>query len=218
MLKITKKIIWNILNFLKLGAYVQLTLKSGLKDEGWFKSFYTKQSVDNHKKPIPWFTYSAIHFLQNRLKPHFDIFEYGCGNSTLWLAERVKSVDAVEGDKNWVEYLRPKMPKTVTITYHSVQEDENGKYAQAIAETSKLYDIVIVDGRDRNHCIIQSEKYLKEGGIIILDNSDRPDYQKGTDFLNERGYKRIDFVGNTPIVAMNSSTTIFYQPNNCLEI
>jgi hypothetical protein len=218
MFKAIKKIIWSVLNFFRLGAHVQLALKSNLKEEGWFKSFYTKRSVDDKGKPIPWFTYSAIHFLESRLKPHFEVFEYGCGNSTLWLAERVKSVDAVEGDKSWVEYLLPKMPTHVKIMYYPVQEEENGKYAQAITETGKLYDIVIVDGRDRNNCVINAVNYLKEEGVIILDNSDRPDYQKSIDFLIGRGFKKIDFIGNTSVVAMISSTTFFYKPNNCLNI
>jgi hypothetical protein len=218
MIKAIKKLVWSVLNLFKLGAYVQLALKSSLKDEGWFKSFYTKKAINAQGKPIPWFTYSAIHFLAARLKPEFEVFEYGCGNSTLWLAERVKSIDAVEGDKDWVEYLKPKMPSKVKIIHHLVKENENGKYAQAISETGKSYDIVIVDGRDRNNCVMQSERFLKENGILILDNSDRPDYQAGINFLLNKGYKKIDFIGNTSIVAMNSSTTIFYRPNNCLGI
>jgi len=218
MLKAIKKVAWSVLNLLKLGAHVQLALKSNLKEEGWFRSFYTKKAIDAQGKPIPWFTYSAIHFLENRLKSEFDVFEYGCGNSTLWLAERVRTIDAVEGDKAWVEYLKPKMPAKVQITHYAVQENENGKYAHAISETGKHYDVVIVDGRDRNNCVINAEKYLKEQGILILDNSDRPDYQIGINFMMEKGYKKIDFIGNTSIVAMISSTTIFYKPQNCLDI
>ncbi|MDX1903688.1 MAG: FkbM family methyltransferase [Thermonemataceae bacterium] len=218
MIKKIKKVVWQFLNFLKIGAHVQLALRSNLKDEGWFKSFYKKQAIDKEGQPIPWFTYSAVHFLSKRLDKSFEVFEYGCGNSTLWLAQRVKNVDAVEGDKDWIAYLQNKIPANVRLIYYPVEENQNGKYAQAISEMGKKYDLVIVDGRDRNNCVIQAEKFLGEKGVIILDNSDRPDYQTSIDFLLEKGYRKIDFIGNTAIVSIISSTSVFYKDNNCLGI
>ncbi|GAB4124441.1 MAG: hypothetical protein OHK0045_11660 [Raineya sp.] len=218
MWKKTKKIVWQLLNFIGLGAYIQLLLLSYLKDIGWVRSFHSKQSVDAQGKPIPWFTYSAIHFLEQRLSKNFDVFEYGCGNSTIWFAQRVRSIDAVEGDKIWFAKVQSQLPTNASVVLFEVQENEDGNYAKAIANTKKLYDIVIVDGRDRNNCIKNAQKYLKEGGILILDNSDRPDYQEGVSFMLAQGYKKIDFVSMTPIVAMRSATSIFYRQDNCLGI
>ena len=218
MWKKTKKALWQLFNFLGLGAYIQLLLLSYLKDIGWIRSFHSKQSVDAQGKPIPWFTYSTLHFLEQRLRKDFDVFEYGCGNSTIWFAQRISSIDAVEGDKNWFEKVQKQLPSNAKVVFQEVQEDENGNYAKAIANTQKLYDIVIVDGRDRNNCIKNAQKYLKEIGVLILDNSDRPDYQEGISFMLEKGYKKIDFVGMTPIVALCSCTSVFYQENNCMGI
>ncbi|MFN3316915.1 MAG: FkbM family methyltransferase [Raineya sp.] len=218
MWKKTKKLIWKILNFLGLGAYVQLFLLSYLKDIGWIRSFHSKQSIDAQGKPIPWFTYSAIHFLEPRLQKSFDVFEYGCGNSTLWFAQRVGNIDAVEGDKTWFEKVQKQLPNNAKVVFQEVQEDENGNYAKAITTTQKLYDLVIVDGRDRNNCIKNAQKYLKETGVLILDNADRPEYQDGINFMLEKGYKKIDFIGMPPIVAMRSCTSVFYRKENCLYI
>lgn len=218
MWKKTKKAVWQVLNFFRLGAYVQLFLLSYLKEIGWIRSFHSKQSIDAQGNPIPWFTYSAIHFLEPRLQKSFDIFEYGCGNSTIWFAQRVGSIDAVEGDKNWFEKVQKQLPLNAKVMFYEVQENENGNYAKAIANTQKRYDLVIVDGRDRNNCIKNAQNYLKEGGVLILDNSDRPEYQEGINFMLEKGYKKIDFVGMTAIVAMCSCTSIFYRKENCLNI
>lgn len=207
-----------MLNFLGIGAYMQLFLRSYLKDIGWIRSYHSKQSVDAQGQPIPWFTYSFIHFLEKRLKKNFDVFEYGCGNSTIWFAQRVNSIDAVEGDLKWFEKIQKILPPNAKLLFFEVQENENGNYAKAITQMQKYYDLVIVDGRDRNNCIKNAQAYLKPDGVLILDNSDRPDYQEGINFMLEKGYKKIDFIGTTPIVAMLSATSVFYKTENCLEI
>jgi len=207
-----------VLNFLGIGAYMQLFLRSYLKDIGWIRSYHSKQSVDAQGQPIPWFTYSFIHFLEKRLKKNFDVFEYGCGNSTIWFAQRVNSIDAVEGDLKWFEKIQKILPPNAKLLFFEVQENENGNYAKAITQMQKYYDLVIVDGRDRNNCIKNAQAYLKPDGVLILDNSDRPDYQEGINFMLEKGYKKIDFIGTTPIVAMLSATSVFYKTENCLEI
>lgn len=223
MWKKLKKQVWHFLNFLGLGAYVQLFLRSYLKDIGWVRSYHSKQSVDRKGEAIPWFTYCFIHFLEPRLHQEMTLFEYGCGASTIWFAQRIGWVDAVENDKNWIDITQKKLAEKgllgkVAISYQPVQENENGGYAKAIASTGKFYDIVVVDGRDRNNCIKQAEKYLNSQGVLILDNSNRPEYQEGISFLVSKGYKKIDFVGMTSIAAMVSATSVFYRNENCLGI
>ncbi len=218
MLQKLKNSIWRFLNILGLGGYIQLYLHSYLKDIGWFRSYHRKQSVDRNGQAIPWLSYSFIHFLEPRLHKQMNLFEYGCGNSTIWFAQRVNWVDAVENDKNWIAKIQKQLSNNTAIVYREVQENENGEYAKSIAATGKFYDIVIIDGRDRNHCIRQAEKYLSPQGVIVLDNSDRPDYQEGINFLLSKGFKKIDFIGIVPIVAMISSTSVFYKNENCLNI
>ena len=48
-----RKFIWYILNKLKVASIVQLVLKSSLKEDGWFKSYYEKQAIDKKGNPIP---------------------------------------------------------------------------------------------------------------------------------------------------------------------
>lgn len=218
MWKKIKKAVWQVLNFFGIGAYVQLFLLSYLKDIGWVKSYHSKQAINKQGQAIPWLTYSFIHFLELRLNKNFDVFEYGCGNSTIWFAQRVNSIDAVEGDMIWFEKVSRSLPQNAKVSFQEVKENENGNYAKAIAATKKLYDLVLVDGRDRNNCIKNAQQYLKPGGVLILDNSDRPDYQEGINFMLEKGYKKIDFIGMTPIVALCSSTSIFYKNDNCIGI
>lgn len=57
MISKIKLIIWRILNWMKVGGVVQIILSSGIRDDGWFKSFHTKKSIDQNGNPIPWCTH-----------------------------------------------------------------------------------------------------------------------------------------------------------------
>ena len=47
------------------------------------------------------------------------------------------------------------------------------------------FDLVFVDGRARNSCIKHAIPKVKNGGYILLDDSDRKSYQKGKDYLKK---------------------------------
>jgi len=211
-----KKMVWRFLIFIKIGGVVQLFLKSGLRDDGWFKSFNTKTSIDANGNPIPWCTYSFIKFIEPRLKKDFNIFEYGSGNSTLWYAKRVKYVKSVEHDKNWFNNLYNSYPSNVKAVYIPV--GNNDEYANEIKNDLIKYHIVVIDGIDRNNCATALMDCLTDDGVIIYDNTQLSEYKSSIEFILQSGFKKIDFEGILPIVSHNNVTTIFYRGNNCLNI
>lgn len=213
-MKQLKNIVWSILNQIGLGGHVLLHLNSALKDHGWFRSYREKQSIDAAGNPIPWYTYPFLHFLKDRIRQDFSVFEYGSGNSTLWYAQRVASITAVEHDEAWYHLVKPKLPSNASTIYRARGE----AYIHAVGEKQERYDIIIVDGRDRVKCVQYAKDYLTDQGIIILDNSERKYYQPAKDFLAGNGFKRIDFAGMAPIVGHETTTTVFYRAHNCLDI
>ncbi len=204
-----------MLNTIGAGGGVQLTLESGLQDDGWFRSYYTKESVNRAGAPIPWYTYAFIKFIEERIQPHFEIFEYGCGNSTLWYAQRVKAVTSVEHDEGWYKKIKPSMPNNVELLFHSLEADE---YVQSVHRKDKKYHMVVVDGRRRSECLLTAMDALLEEGVLVLDNTERPQYQEAIVILKEKGYKRLDFWGIAPVAANNTCTSVFYKSENCLGI
>lgn len=215
-MKPLRKFVWNNLNAIKLGGAVQLMLKSALSDLGWFRSFHTKQSVDKEGKPIPWCTYPYIHFIEPRLQKSMHVFEFGCGNSTLWYASRVNSVKAVEHDRNWVKLMESRLPANVKVVFQALEEEN--RYIREISEEGKKYHIVIVDGRKRNRSAREAVNSLTADGVIVWDNSNLAHYQEGVGQLMSLGFKRLDFWGLSPITAHLNCTTIFYRTLNCLNI
>jgi hypothetical protein len=216
MIKKVKKMVWAILRKLSLAGSVQLVLESALTEEGWFKSFNQRNSTDALGKSVPWCTYAFNHFIEPRLQERFNIFEFGSGNSTKWYAARVHSVTSVEHNKTWFELIKNAVPSNVSVNY--APASENGEYANFCKNTGKQYDLIIVDGIDRNNCIYQSVHSLSPDGVLVLDNSERTEYTAGKNFLHENGFKVIDFTGLGPGIAYNSTTSIFYKADNCLSI
>ncbi|WP_026999672.1 class I SAM-dependent methyltransferase [Eisenibacter elegans] len=199
-----------------LGAAFHLYYKSGLQEDGWFRSYCRKQPIDAQGNPLPWYSYAAIRFLEPRLSPDFRVLEYGAGNSTLWYAQRVRSVLAIEHDSAWVKALTPLLPDNAKILHKPLEPKE--AYTQAAENPSQPFELIIIDGRLRNRCVAAALQWLSDDGVLILDNAERAHYAKARRLLQEKGFKYLEFWGMPVGVPVNSSTHIYYRPNNVLGI
>lgn len=202
----------------KVDLYSLYCLRRGgqLKNAGWFRSFREERSVDADGSPLPWITYPAIEFLKNRIHAEMSVFEYGCGNSTLWWASKVKEVISVEHENDWYQKIATIKPENVTL--YMVDLEYGGTYSKKISEFKNRFDIVVIDGRDRVNCAKNSLQALKPDGVIIWDNSDRLEYQEGYKFLLKNGFRKIEFVGMCPVVNIKTETAVFYRDKNTLGI
>jgi hypothetical protein len=187
-----------------------------LYDIGWTNSIITDSVVDLSNNPIPWVTYPFIQFIGERLNNTLDVFEFGSGNSTLYYANKTASVDSVEHDQFWYDKIKNTMPLNVNLFYCELID--GGDYCNYAAKTNKQYDIIIVDGMDRVNCCINNLDSLKTTGVIVLDDTERKEYDPAKAFLKEKGFKKIDFWGTAPTVYYLRCTSIFYRENNCLGI
>ena len=211
-----KEVVKKFLNRFDLFAPLLLRREGALAEEGWFRSYRERASIDLGGKPIPWMTYSAIHFLEKRVDRSMKVFEYGSGNSTFWWAERVNSVLACEHDRDWYELVLKSLPENVTL--RQIDLEYGGAYTGEIMKFNNAFDIVIIDGRDRVNCIRNALNALSERGVIILDDSNDPEYDEGCKFLHAAGFREIALEGMGPVMHTSKITSIFYQSNNCLGI
>jgi precorrin-6B methylase 2 len=197
-------------------ALCSLRNKGYLFDMGWFESRRWKAAIDREGEPIPWITYPCLNFLEERVRKEFVVFEYGSGNSTLWWAKRTNEVISCEHDPDWHARVLPRIPSNVQLNH--VRLEYGGDYAKVIGKHSKRFDVIFIDGRDRVNCVLNSLEALKPDGVLILDNSDVTDYSPALEFMQEKGFKRLDFFGAGPINVLAWRTTIFYRNANCLNI
>lgn len=163
------------------------------------------------KDILPWLPYLAIDFLENWLHKSFEVFEWGSGLSTFYFSERVKSVISIEHNNDFILENKPENVKQIIVPPELIElgNDPSNplhyrarplanynfkKYAESI-EYFGLFDIIFIDGRARASCLYHSFKHLKEGGFIIIDNTERDYYLKNFD-LNE--WESIKFFGYGP--------------------
>jgi hypothetical protein len=187
-----------------------------LFDYGWWDSHKRKAAIDGGGRPIPWITYPCLEFVEGRILKKFQVFEYGCGNSTLWWAARTDSVVSCEHDRKWHEKIHRSLPENVKLIHKDLVY--GGEYCEVITRFSNNFDVVIIDGRDRVRCAQNSVSALNLDGIIIWDNTERLEYSEGYSYLASKGFKRLDFWGMGPIDMKRWCTSIFYRQDNCLNI
>lgn len=96
-----------------------------LDSYGWQASSKANRPVDENGKPIPWYTYPTLNVLRRVVSPDHRVFEYGCGNSSLWWASHAKSVISVEHHPQWAEFVKAQAPSNLTVLLKPIQESEN---------------------------------------------------------------------------------------------
>jgi predicted O-methyltransferase YrrM len=185
--------------------------KGGLASSGWIRSRKELASVDASGAPIPRITYSALHVLEGTPRTA-RVFEYGSGYSTLWWATRSAEVVAVEHDEAWAEWVRARGPSALVL-----HEPRGSSYIEAPLEHG-LFDVVVVDGRDRVRCSEVASTVLTPSGFILWDNSERERYQPGLNGLRALGFRSVDFWGPAPLSPYFSMTSILYRDGNCLGL
>jgi protein-L-isoaspartate O-methyltransferase len=199
-------------------AYQRLILnkKSYIHTSGWYESLRNGFPCRADGSPIPWMNYSIVTFLEQRLQSDQTMFEYGSGFSTKFYAQRVQSVTSVEHVQKWFDLMMTEKAENMSMI--QVDKDQDGQYCRAIQQNDNRYDVIIVDGRDRVNCVKQSYQQLSDRGVMLLDDSERDRYQEAMTFMQNNGFRQLDFEGIKPKDKKLSRTTLFYRPDNCFGI
>jgi len=135
----------------------------------------------------PWFAPLSLPVIEGLLEPHFVAFEWGAGRSTAWLAARTAHLTSVEGDPGWADQVARRLKDSglaakvdlrlaPVASRHRFSADERARYVAPIARfPDRHFDLVVVDGLFRGDCLGAAAAKLKPGGLLVLDNADRPD-------------------------------------------
>ncbi|MEM1436529.1 MAG: hypothetical protein AAGG11_20940 [Pseudomonadota bacterium] len=205
--------IGTLARFLKLGW----RRDSFLHSTGLWRSYRENRPVDGDGQPLPWFNYGLIHLLDERLRPAHRVFEYGSGYSTLYFAARVANVTSVEHDSGWLNILRASLPANAELI-----ECAAGTRYHAAAETSAVsasgFDIVLVDGLDRELCLPHAARALSPGGVIILDDSHRSAYAAAVQELSDLGFRQLRWFGPKPNALIEAQSLLLYRSDNVLGL
>lgn len=191
-------------------------------------------------KDLPWITFLSIDFLEKYLNPGLKIFEYGGGSSTNYFCNKGCEVYTIENNRDWFDILKKnahqkglqwqgELIEGETIDnfyglnaadpYHYYTTDEsslNYKFEKYVKSIDKFkdnnFDLVLVDGRSRPSCIMHAIPKIKPGGLLVLDNSERPYYLSITKKLIEKKFTlKINRLGLVPNLTHFSETSIWMK-------
>lgn len=161
---------------------------------------------------LPWYNNKLINYLKNFLKTQHLVFEYGGGNSTIFYSGIVEKVFTIEANKNWFDFIELKanelnLKGKIELKLCANLQD----FALEIESfTQNMFDVIVVDSRDREKCLLNSISHIKNEGIIILDNSERENLQNAKSKMLEFGFYEEVMEGER-WDGKTSTSSIFYK-------
>lgn len=165
----------------------------------------------------PWWGKTTVELVRKKLTKNIRVFEWGSGNSTLFWSQYVGSVVSVEHDLKWYERMKEIVPNNVKLKYCKLEY--GGEYCKKILDEKEKFDIILIDGRDRVNCALNSIEHLNERGIIIWDDTQREAYQDGYEFIKKHGFKQLELRGIIyGVPSFEGSTSIFYREDNIFDL
>lgn len=162
----------------------------------WVRSLLSiYDPADMLKFDVPWWTFRSADLVDQHLRalPRARVFEWGSGASTVWLCKRAHEVVSVEHDLAWAGAVRGMFPKNCDFRVVPTTEKEGAvrapsqkpgyagqdftRYVEAIQDVPGAFDLIVIDGRARESCLLEAVHRLARGGIILFDNVDRQRYR-----------------------------------------
>ena len=174
---------------------------------GFMESSRNNIPVNGNGEIMPLYTYPCYEYLRSMDWNGAKVFEYGCGYSTLWWSSQGANIYGVESEQEWANKINP-YGKLKNI---SVETNEK-EYVASIRKHKTKFDVIIIDGLARYDCVSPAIDTLKNGGIIILDNSD---WHTNTKELLDDNSELIPihFSGFKPIHVETETTSCYIHRN-----
>ncbi len=144
-------------------------------------------------KEIPHIAPEVNTFLEKYLTKDREVFEWGSGGSTIWIAKRVKHIYSVEVADAWYQFLTEKIVefdlKNVTLYHYPIGADGiiQNIYYDIIMKLKRKFPLIIVDGVvfTRNICFEIATKCLAKDGYIIFDDFQHPGFNPTREILKK---------------------------------
>ena len=188
---------------------------------GHFYSSFKRSAVDTNLKPIPWYTYPSINFLETRSFSDKKILEFGGGQSSIWWGLRAQKVVTFEGNDpifspshEWSKKLQKLLPSNVELHEVSMESSDtcqNEVLSILEGKPYTEYDVIIIDGLYRSHMVSIALKYLSKEGIIVVDNAEGYELFDG---FKDSDLSKVEFYGYSPGVYLKSCTAIYFGKEN----
>jgi len=154
----------------------------------------------------------------DRLARGADVFEFGSGGSTLWLAQRAARVVSVEDNPDWHKAVVAGLRRLGTPA--EVRLVTTKRIPDAIGDTG-LWDVVFVDcwtQEERRRSILLGAQHVRPGGWLVADDYDFPKVADGVNRLRDQGWA-VEVIAGTKLhpvrkVTVRTSTAFCHKPED----
>lgn len=173
------------------------------------------------EKIIPFMSDTEIVDLVSYIDRNTEMLEIGGGNSTVFLSKIVKRLTTVEHNKDWASnienmmrdskadwnlyLIEPNFPQSYPFEPAAPGQFDN--YVNFISNLSDIYDVILVDGRDRVRVAKACLGLLKKGGMLLVhDFWVRPKYfellqTNGLELINDKNSHKLVEESKNSLVA-----------------
>lgn len=197
-----------VYNILKLDSddRAKIYFEHFLKDGEVSHSICKKEQIDEvfSIPELPRMSEEETKLLEKYIFCSKRYFEFGSGGSTKLAARNNLEVYGVESDKLWVETLYKEIGEYCKVSYidigptkewgYPINYENKNKfpdYHSAILQHTEPFDLILIDGRFRVACtlnsvkqILVSQKNINATRIFIHDFWDRSEYHVVLEFLD----------------------------------
>ena len=109
------------------------------------KDLAAAKKILQRRNGNPWFAQGAQEFLEGVLTKDSDVLEIGSGASTIWFAERAKSILSCEENKVWLTALESEIKRlemrNITLIY------DRQYVVNFLLKIKKLFDVILIDAK-----------------------------------------------------------------------
>jgi predicted O-methyltransferase YrrM len=159
----------------------------------------------------PWIVPASIGWLRRRIRSDWSILELGAGRSTGWFARRAGWVLSFEDNEFWADRARGRLAEAGldNVELRQLRVEDFPAEVDSLPDAS--FDLVVVDFLESQHVTLRpSMKKVRAGGLLLLDDSDRPGYSEAYELLAD--WRETRFTGVKDEWPEACETTIFRRP------
>jgi predicted O-methyltransferase YrrM len=163
----------------------------------------------------PWIVPAAIGWLGRRIRSDWSVLELGAGRSTPWFARRAARVISLEDNEFWGEQTRERL-RVLGLDNAELRQLAVERFAAEVEGLPDCsFDLVVMDFLEapavtRVDVLKPAMNKVRPGGLLLLDDSDRPGYTEAFQLLD--GWRFRKFVGVKDGWPEACETGIFRHP------
>ncbi len=167
---------------------------------GWLRYPAARWRAKTGRTPErPWIVPAAVGWLGRRMRKDWAVLELGSGRSTVWFARRSARVISFEDNEYWYPRTRQRLEEAglsnAELRLRAVED-----FPQEVAALpDESFDLVVVDFLEaptvtRIDALKPAMKKVRPGGLLLLDDSDRPGYAEAFELLAEWHFRKFSGV------------------------